>query len=143
MKNKRYIPFIASLTIAVLLFTGCATGPNPAFLQSIAQQAAFESGSLLKDKYPNELNLTYTSLNAFVAVGGGTVNDLAQALSPLPIKALQGTNGAVLAQGSALLIHSGGQLLLNLNTNVANVNNQYVLPVATGLRDGLGQALGK
>ena len=141
MKSIRNL--ILASTASALLITGCSTGPNPALLQSVSQQAAFYTGTALKDKYPNELNLTYNSLNAFVAVGGGTVNDLAQALSPLPIKALQGTNGAVLAQGSALLIHSGGSILLNLNTNVANVNNQYVLPVATGLRDGLGQALGK
>lgn len=133
---------LASLA-CVLLLSGCATGPNPALLQSVAQQAGFYTGTALKAKYPNELNLTYDSLNAFVAAGGGSVNQLQSALSPLPIKALHGTNGVVFAQGSALLIHSGGQILLNLNTNVANVNNQYVLPVATGLRDGLGQALGK
>lgn len=134
------IPLIAFL----LLPTGCITTQSgktivdPAVSQSIAQDAAFVAAQALDSKYHGELVLTYKALNAFVAAGGGSVGDLQAALSNLPVSALQGDKGAVLNQNGALLLHQGGQLLLKLDKS--EIGQNYVLPIATGLRDGLAQA---
>ncbi len=131
---------LASALAATLI--GCGTDPatRAKLIQNAATTVSFDVSQTLKAKYPTELNLTYDSLNAFVAAGGGSVADLKNTLTNLPVSVLQGTNGEINAEGAALGIKQGADLIVSLNTNVASI---YVMPAAIGFRNGLGQSLGR
>lgn len=139
----KYLP---AVLLSASLLCGCVTTPSgqsivdPALTQSVAQDAALLTAQALDAKYHGELVLTYRALDAFVTAGSGDVVGLQAALSNLPVTALQGTNGAVLNQGGSIVINQAGQFLLKLDKN--QIGKDYIMPIATGLRDGLRQALG-
>lgn len=137
---------ITTAFLSLAITPGCVTNPttgtqqlDPVVAQSLAQDAAYIGGLALKSQYGGELQLTLQALNAFVAAGTGDLGGLQQALKNLPVNVLNGTNGTLIASGGAILIQQLGTLVLRLDKTGTATN--YVIPIATGLRDGLRQAL--
>lgn len=153
MKNKNGIImafFLASALAAPLsLTTGCITTadgrkiPDPVVLTAIAQDAAYVGATItLKSnpQYRPEFELTRLALEQLIAAGSGSPSDLQAALAKLPIKELQGQNGAILVQQAVVVLNAARAKLAELDK--AQVYSGYVQPIAQGLLAGLDQALG-
>src|SRR5438045_1190832 len=113
----KYVSVLILYSALVLGFTGCVSTPggrqaiDPVLTQSIAQDAAMITAQQLDAEYHDELSLTLSALEAFVAAGGGSIIDLQASLSHLPLDVLQGKTGSVsIDDGAALLIHQGQTL---------------------------------
>lgn len=149
--------FLSVVAIGAMLSTGCTTVtrtaadgsvttnsvPDAIVLQVAAENAAAIGGAYVLQTHPEfrpQLELTLTSLRTLVAAGTGSVADLHNALSQLPVTALQGTNGTIVVSGAVVLIDAARNELARFDKN--GIWSYYVQPVATGLRDGLAQALG-
>ena len=142
------------ITIAIftltILFTGCTTTStgqkvvDPTVLQAIAQSAASTGSYIYLQSNPQDRDkfvIAQKALQALIASGSGNVAQLQSALSTLPIKQLQGTQGAVIVANAVTLINIASKELTKLDTN--QVASVYVLPIAQGLLDGLTQTLGQ
>lgn len=136
------------LLAALLCFAGCTTTPtgqsvpDPIVLRTVSQEAAALGGQFWLVSHPenrNEFELARASLAALIATGNGTPADLQKALAGLPIKQLEGSQGAVLISGAVVLLDAAGRQLIKLDS--AQVWSAYVEPVAQGLLAGLDMAL--
>jgi len=135
--------------VATISFTGCTTTStgqkvvDPAVLQGIAQSAASTASYIYLQSNPQDRDkfvLAQKSLQALIASGSGDVAGLQNALTTLPIKQLQGTQGAIIVANAVTVINIASKELTKLDKN--QVASLYVLPIAQGLLDGLNQTLG-
>lgn len=149
MKRLRLVTSAATLALILTFTPGCTTTqtgksvPDAVVLQAVAQEAASVGATFWMQAHPEnraEFELARTSLRSLVAAGNGSVADLQQALSDLPIKQLSGSSGQVIVSGAVVLIDAAGKELAKLDS--AGVWSFYVQPVAQGLLAGLDQALG-
>lgn len=145
MKTLKTLLLALVLGLAVIN-SGCVTSPttgkqelDPVVAQGLAQDAAFLAAQTLKSQYGGELQLTLAALDAFVSTGTGDLAGLQRSLTNLPVSVLKGTNGTLVASGGAILVQQLGQLVLRLDKS--GTTQKYVIPIATGLRDGLRQGL--
>lgn len=81
-----------------------------------------------------------TSVKALIAAGTFTSADLTAALQALPIKELQGGNGTLIVGEAVTIWDSYGRLLTSLDK--AQAFQQFILPFAQAVANGLDQALG-
>ncbi len=128
---------------------GCVTGPDgkkvvdPAVLHSVAEDAAYVGTTFTLQSNPQyrpAFDQAHFALQQFVNANSTNFVDLQGILSQLPVKQL-GTNGTVILQGQALvLLDSARALVQRLDTQ--NIRGNYVLPIASGLLEGMNLALG-
>lgn len=137
---------VATLAVGPTACTTTSTGqkiPDPIVLQSVAQEAAAVGATFWLQNHNADrtsFELARTSLKALIATGSGSPADLQAALSQLPVKQLQGSQGAVIVQGAVVLLNAAGTQLAKLDKQEVWAN--YVQPVARGLLAGLDQAMG-
>lgn len=139
---------------SMLAFTGCQTTSNtdgtttkavdPIVLQLVAQDATAVGATMLlqqKPEYRPQLELARMSVKALLATGNGSPAELQAALSGLPIKQLQGNQGALIVTSAVTLIDAAGARLKAVDSK--QVWASYVQPIAQGIANGLDQALGQ
>lgn len=129
--------------MASVLLVGCQTAPPPKLLHDIAQGATAIGSTEWLRTHPQDrpqFVLTRSSLNVLISTGSGTPDDLARALTNLPIREFQGTNGQLIVDTAVEILDVAGKRIVALGGT--NVWNGYVYPVSTGVRDGLNQVLG-
>lgn len=143
MNKRKFI--IGLLGLPLLAFTGCTTNAPQADklarVQTLCTIAAKDGTILTLQAYPQykpAFDLAYTELDALVSHGTIVPAQLADILKQLNIKQLQGQNATILIGDLPLLID-----LLAGNQAIDLTKTPYVLAAATGIRDGLGMALGK
>ena len=143
--------FFPSLVLAAALAipTGCTTTsdgrkvPDPIVLTAIAQDAAYVGTTITlqtNPQYRPAFDQARLALEGLVAAGSGSPSDLQDVLSRLPVKQLQGTNGAIVVQQAVVILNAARAELAKLDK--AQVYSGYVQPIAQGLLAGLDQALG-
>lgn len=145
MKKIRTV--IAAALIAVVSFStiGCKTGETATDAQkaarvaTVAQLAAFDGASIWLTSHPDDrqyFEAARTSLKLLLATDTINPADFTAALQGLPIKELQGPNGALIV-GSAVILYDA-----YLRENVNLDANVYLRPVITAVAQGLDRALG-
>lgn len=145
MKN-----IITLLSISLLAMApGCMTGPDgkrqidPVVLESVAHDAALLGTQITlqtNPQYRPAFDQARLALALIVATHSGSPADLQLALANLPVKELQGTNGAVAVRGATLVISLARAELTRLDKQ--QIGSLYVQPIARGLLAGMNEALG-
>lgn len=135
--------------LSAFLLPGCATAPvsgqrlvDPAVLTTIAYEATAVGAPIYLKAHPEQREafvMAQKSLRALLAVGQGSQEDLAAALKALPIKQLQGDQGAVIVSGAIVLLDTAGRQLAARDQ--AHVWENWVRPVGAGVLQGLDQVL--
>jgi hypothetical protein len=140
MKTKLFCLLTSALCL--LNFTGCKTAVTPTQLvvvQKNAQVAAHGGIQTLLSEKPQwrpDAELAYSTLNALVKSGHVTPVDLANFMTTLKINELKNQN-------VRLAIDAARVLYLFVEANMTAINADAIsLAAATGIRDGMAEALG-
>jgi hypothetical protein len=148
--KKVTLQMTSKLTSLVLLLslTGCVTTPDGhnvpdvKLMCSVAQTAAYTGSSIYLLSHPQDrpkFELARNSLQALIAAGTFSAEDLTRALQSLPIKQLEGEKGILIVGTAVSLWDAYGQQLVELDK--AQVFETYILPVAIAIKAGLDSAL--
>lgn len=129
---------LLSVIGAVLMITGCKTTDQTAFtatvIHLVARRGTFEAVKY-KPEYRNDFIAAKAALDAILALGSPTPDQLVAALQSIKVKELQGDSGA-------LAIADIKDLITLLTSKFSNVDvsglKQIIAALDAGISEGLG-----
>jgi len=143
MNKTKLILMPAMLSLALLISSGCASttpATKIAQVQNLSYAAASIGTSLALQSNPAyrpAFEIAYTNLDALVTTGVLTGDQLRAILASLPVRELKDQRATIAIEVATILYDA-------LVGSKINVEAQpYVLAAATGIRNGMKQALGK
>ena len=146
---------VSALVSLAGCFAGCATNPTNgapdaariARVQTLCTIAAKDGTILALQAYPQYqpvFEAAFVELDSIVSTGSIVPAQLADILKQLNVKALQGQQATILIGDLPLLVDLiGPSSGANTPGQIDLTRAPYVLAAATGIRDGMKQALGK